>query len=317
MTKYQEHGLEQKIIGYFGKELKSPFFGDNFRITLSKDCNVEYNYKNDFREFDIMIYGEKRLGIGLLVNDAYNIEIETRKCNRKVIDSKYNDSFLFSVILANNESNAALISKKFYSLIDFRENFAPSAYDYKNHGLLSLKERLNSNNVLFIEKKEYAFIPRVINNDCEKIKNLIGEANICPLEAILQSNIEPNLKSGLLYFLCDNLAKKSIKKIGFAQDLMQVSFIENDELNNCLIDSEFNRQRISDYKLSESYEKYLTKNYNKRTAKAFNSKNFSIITLNENYQNYCINSEISKAYLIRKNILELGLKDYIKEIKIL
>lgn len=307
MINSKEHELEQKIIDCFSNELNNPFFEDNFKISLSSDSSVKYNLEQDSREFDIMIYGEKRLSIGLLVNETYNIEIETHKCNQGVINSKYNDSFLFSFILANGESNTAHDSKLVYSLIDFKENYSPLNFDFKNQIVPSIKKARIPNPI----KKEYAFVPKVVNNDCNILKNKLGEDNIASLEAILGSKIEPNLKKGVLYFLCDNLIRDY--KLTFFPELMQVSFMDKNKLNNLIIDCEFNRQRINNHSLSKSYEAFLTKRYNKKTAKALSSKNFSLITESEKYANICSNSEINNVYLIKNNILENGLRDYIEK----
>jgi hypothetical protein len=313
-----EYEIEQKIIGLFDNEVKSPTFEDAFKISLDNNSIISYNLKEKNKEYDIIIEGEKRLSIGLLINDSYNIEIETRRCNIHTIEDKCEDGMLFSVILTNGESNNARYSKMPYSFIDFKENFNLTNFDFKTQELPSLKKNIyNSSNPFTSIKKEYAFVPKIVNNNCEKIKSLIEERNIVHLENILKSLIVPNLKRGLLYFLCDNLVSKKIKNLDFIPELMQVSFIDNNGLNNCLIDSSINRRKIADYSVSKSYEKYLTKKHNKKIAKALNSKNFSLITEDEELFKSCNCSEIKKAYLIKGNILELGLKDYIKEIKIL
>jgi hypothetical protein len=310
MITTHNNSLEQKIISCFDQELNGPFFENNFKLSLSNSTDVRYNLEENSREFDIMIYGKKRLNIGLLINETYNIEIEVRKCSNGVINSKYDDSFLFSVILVNGESNAAHDSKKVYSLIDFKENYKAINFDFRNKMIPSIKnnERFN----LFNNIKKYVFIPRVVNNNCEFLKNKLGENNILPLESILGSNINLNLKKGLLYFLCDNLLKDY--KLTFIPDLMQVSFRNKFGLNNVLIDSKFNRDRVLNQSVSKSYEKYLTKRFNKKTAKALHFKNFSFITPDLNFANSCKNSEINNFIVIRNNILEHGLTDYIEKI---
>ncbi|MFA5333739.1 MAG: hypothetical protein WC376_04560 [Candidatus Nanoarchaeia archaeon] len=260
------------------------------------------------REFDIMIFGEKRLSIGVLVTETYNIEIETRKCSNKVINSKYNDSFLFSVIIANGESNAAHDSAWVYSLIDYKENYCSVNFDFKNQTLPSIKDK-NVAEIFSPAKKEYAFVPKVVNNNCSLLKNKLGENNIMPLEAILNSKIEPNLKKGVLYFLCDNLIKDY--KVRFMPELMQVSFMDINGLNTCLIDCLLNRQRVRNYEVSKSYEKFLTKRYNKKIAKSLSSKNFSLITSDSEFADSIKGSEIGKVYLLKDSILQNGLNDYL------
>jgi hypothetical protein len=288
--------------------LNNPVFEENFKLFLGNDSKVEYNLEQNSREFDIMIFGEKRLSIGVLVNETYNIEIETHKCSNKVIKNKYDSSFLFSIILANGESNAAHDSNLVYSLIDYKEDYSSINFDFKNQELPSIKVK-NASEIFNPPKKEYAFVPKVVNNNCNLLKNKLGEDNIMPLEAILNSKIEPNLKRGVLYFLCDNLIKEY--KVRFMPELMQVSFMGSNGLNTCLIDCLLNRQRVHNHEVSKSYEAFLTKRYNKKIAKSLSSKNFSLITSDLKFADSIVDSEISKVYLIKDNILQNGLNNYL------
>ncbi|MFA5333775.1 MAG: hypothetical protein WC376_04740 [Candidatus Nanoarchaeia archaeon] len=288
--------------------MNNPVFEENFKLFLGNDSKVEYNLEQNSREFDIMIFGEKRLSIGVLVNETYNIEIETHKCSNKVIKNKYDSSFLFSIILANGESNAAHDSNLVYSLIDYKEDYSSINFDFKNQELPSIKVK-NASEIFNPPKKEYAFVPKVVNNNCNLLKNKLGEDNIMPLEAILNSKIEPNLKRGVLYFLCDNLIKEY--KVRFMPELMQVSFMGSNGLNTCLIDCLLNRQRVHNHEVSKSYEAFLTKRYNKKIAKSLSSKNFSLITSDLKFADSIVDSEISKVYLIKDNILQNGLNNYL------
>ena len=312
MIDVNSHEIEQKIIGCFDAELRKPFFESTFKIILPDSRGVQYNFENDAREFDIWINGPKRLSIGLFIDETYNIEIETRKCSLGVVNHKHYDNILFSVILVNGESNRAHYTKKAYSLIDFKEDYF-AGFNFKGE-LPSLKGRKIDTNV---KKQEYAFIPKVVNNNCEMLKRKLGECNVEPLEKILGLFISPNLKKGLLYFLCDKLSEGYAKKVGFVPDLMQSPIISNGLINHCLIDCTINRQRILENKLSKSTEEYLTLNYGKKIAKALSSKSFSLITEDEVFAESCVSSELLEIYLLNPDVSGKGLKDYIKKIKML
>jgi len=281
MTQSSDDNLEKKIIKHFDSVLRKPCFEQIFNVNLGSDFTVSYNSSYSNAEFDIVLYGQKRLSIGLLINSPYNIEIQTNKCTKNIINKKYHDGLL-SMILTNGLSNNSNRTRKVYSFTDYKRD---------------------------------SFTPCFLDNYCEKISKMIRKDNVAELEKILYSSIDSNLKKGLLYYLCDKLVAKEFKKIFFIPNLMQVSLISKNVVNNCVIDSGFSRQKITNYSLSKSYEQYLNAKFNKKFSKSVDSKNFSLITQDSDYSNFCNNSEISQAILVKENILELGLNGYIKQIK--
>ncbi|MDD4352987.1 MAG: hypothetical protein PHN56_00875 [Candidatus Nanoarchaeia archaeon] len=313
MMMNQSYSVEHKVINCFKEEVdnysidKGISFEKKFNMVLDKKSIIKYNLKNHSKEYDIMIFGEKRLDIGLLIDMPWNIEIETHKCNKNVINDKYDDNFLFSVIAVNGESPNALNSSMPYSFIEYKENFKLRDFDFKTNELPSIRrDNYNSSNPFNEIEKKYAFVPKV-NHYCELITSKIERKNIVHLENILKSNIEPNMKRGILYYLCDNLVKESITRLNFIPELKQFSFINNNGERNYLIDSEYNRSRINNHLVSEHYEEYLTRNAGKRIAKVLNTKKFSLITQDEKFYRSCDSSEIDSIQLMKDNILQEGI----------
>ncbi|MDD5054554.1 MAG: hypothetical protein PHG04_04240, partial [Candidatus Nanoarchaeia archaeon] len=255
-----------EVIGAFDSCLKNrDVFFEAFNVSLGNDFLVEYNFENDKREFDIILLGKKRLGIGLLLDSPYNIEIQANRCNKKIVNKKYDDD-LMSMVLVNGASNSSIAANKAYSFVGFK------------NGL---------------------FTPLFLDNYCEKVLKILGKNNVAELEKILYSGIPLSLKNGALYYFCDELAKyNNFRKIVFIPSLMQATLIGKSFSENCVIDSGVNRKKIINHSLSKSYEKYLNAHFGKDFSKKIDSKNFSLMTFDSCFADSCSGSEIGRVVLL-------------------
>jgi len=121
----------------------------------------------------------------------------------------------------------------------------------------------------------------------------------------MNSDINPLLKRGVLYYLCDNIVAGNIKGVHFIPSLMQVYAYSESSRFNLVIDS----GNIAEHKsFSECYESYLRKNFGKKLSKSMGLKNFKIATLNEDIT---FNSEINEAMVFNKDFY---INDYINKI---
>jgi hypothetical protein len=263
--------FEEQVFDCFKKNAGvEGFFENNFGLALGKNCRILYNYFNGFRELDIVVRGYKRLNIGLLVCEDYNIEVQSELCTLGDINHKCSDGYLYS-ILSRNASNNSKSSNKVYSFVNFENpGFSPAFIDYS----------------------------------CDFCLNKIGEKNIQSLEGIIRSKINPALKSGILYYLCDNIMGGNIKGLCFIPSLMQVSAYSGSSRFNLVIDSGIKHPES----FSQSYENYIRKNFGKKLSKSMGLKDFKIATLNEDI---ALNSEINEAIIFNK---ESSINDYINKI---
>ncbi len=254
--------FENQVFNCFKKNAEiEGFFGNIFGLEFGKDCNILYNYFDGLRELDIVIRGNKRLNLGLLVSEDYNIEVQSDLCTLGDVNHKCSDIYLYS-ILSRNVSHNSKNSNKVYSFVNFSES---------------------------------GFSSTLIDYSCDFCINKLGLKNIQSLEGIMNSDINALLKRGVLYYLCDNIVAGNIKGVSFIPSLMQVSAYSESSRFNLVIDSGNSEEYKS---FSKCYESYLRQNFGKKLSKSMGLKNFKIATLNEDIT---FNSEISEAIVFNKD----------------
>ncbi len=263
--------FEKEVFGCFKKNVGlEGFFEKNFGLALGDKSRFYYNHFDGLRELDIVVKGKKRLNIGLLVSEDYNIEVQSDLCTLGDINHKCSDGYLYS-ILSRNASNNSKSSNKVYSFVNVE----------------------NSN-----------FYPAFINYSCNFCINKLGEKNIQSIEGIMNAKINPILKRGVLYYLCDNIVDGSIKGLHFIPSLMQVSVYSGKSRFNLVIDSGNELPKS----FSKCYESYLREAFGKNFSKKVGLKKFKIATLNEAIKP---NSEIDEAIIFNKGF---SINDYINKI---
>ncbi len=194
---------EAKVIDEFNN-LSSNFY--LFGIYLG-GIEKEINKEIDNHERDIVIRGEMRLANGLPLLLDWNIEIESRRPNKKVINSKYDDAMLLSII-------TPYINKKtqhnshIYSEIVYNNGF------------------------------NYIFINPYNSYSLKKV----GRENIDVLELVRRSKINHNLKRALLFYLGDRIIEDQfIKKIKFFEDEKIIKLYNGHSSENIIVMDESNK----------------------------------------------------------------------------
>jgi len=120
--------FENQVFNCFKKNVEiEGFFGSIFGLKFGKDCNILYNYFDGLRELDIVIKGDKRLNLGLLVSEDYNIEVQSDLCTLGDVNHKCSGTYLYS-ILSSDLSNNSKNSNKVYSFVNFSESGCSSIF---------------------------------------------------------------------------------------------------------------------------------------------------------------------------------------------
>ncbi len=195
---------ESTVINEFN-HLTSNFY--LFGIYLG-GIEVEVNKEVCNQERDIILKGEMRLANGLPLLLDWNIEIESRRPNKKKINSKYNSTMLLSIISPYINQKTSC-NKYIYSEISYNRG----TFNYVS---------INPYNFYSID--------------------LVGRETIDVLEAIKRSKINQTLKRALLFYLGDRILEdRSIKKVEFFDDEKIVKLYSKYSSENIIIMDESNK----------------------------------------------------------------------------